>query len=290
MNDEFYMNYALQLVAGAVGQTSPNPTVGAVIVRDGEIVGMGVHLKSGEPHAEIHALNMAGTKAKKGILYVTLEPCSHYGRTSPCTDAVIKAGLEKVVIASTDPNSLVAGKGIEKLKQAGIEVIMGVLQEKGDQLNQHFFHYIKQRKPFVTLKQAVTFDGKMAAKTGDSKWISGEASRRDVHNDRSRNDAIMVGINTVLSDDPRLTNRNEEHAKQPIRLVLDTHLKIPYTAKIVTDGAAPTWIITGSKADQKKADILKNRDIFVFFGVNAGYFNRRGTCITREKRNYVVVC
>lgn len=264
MNDEFYMNYALQLAAGAVGQTSPNPTVGAVIVRDGEIVGMGVHLKAGEPHAEIHALNMAGSKAEKGTLYVTLEPCSHYGQTPPCTKAVIESGLEKVIIASTDQNSLVAGQGIEKLKQAGIEVVTGLLQEKADQLNEPFFHFIKQRKPYVTVKQAVTLDGKTAAKTGDSKWISGEESRRDVHHDRSLHDAILVGINTVLSDDPRLTNRNEENTRQPIRLILDTFLKVPYTANVVTDGAAPTWIITGSKADPGKAAKLKKKGVFVY--------------------------
>lgn len=252
LSDEFYMKIALQLAAAAEGQTAPNPNVGSVIVKDGEIVGMGAHLKAGEAHAEVHALRMAGDKAKGAVAYVTLEPCSHYGKTPPCADALIEAGVKKVVISSVDSNPLVAGKGIEKLRNAGIEVVSGVLKEEGDRLNEKFFYYIREKKPFVTMKHAITLDGKTATKTGHSMWITSEDARRDVHNDRSKHNAILVGVNTVITDNPSLTNRNGDNVKQPIRIILDTSLRTPMDCKLVQDGVSPTWIVTGSQVTEER--------------------------------------
>ena len=252
MTDEHYMRLALQLAASAEGQTAPNPNVGAVIVKDGAIVGMGAHLKAGEAHAEVHALKMAGDKAKDAVAYVTLEPCSHYGKTPPCADALISAGVKKVVVSSMDSNPLVAGKGVKKLKDAGIEVVTGVLQEEGNRLNEKFFYFIHHKKPYVTLKHAITLDGKTATKTGHSMWITGEEARRDVHNDRSKYNAILVGVGTVIADNPSLTNRNGDNVKQPIRVVLDTHLRTPTDCKLVTDDVSPTWILTGSEVSEEQ--------------------------------------
>jgi diaminohydroxyphosphoribosylaminopyrimidine deaminase / 5-amino-6-(5-phosphoribosylamino)uracil reductase len=258
MDDEFYMNLALELASATQGQTAPNPVVGSVIVKDGEIVGLGAHLKAGEPHAEIHALRMAGEKALNADIYVTLEPCSHHGRTPPCADAIIRAGIKRAVICTLDPNPLVAGKGIEKLKKSGLEVTTGVLSERGDQLNEMFFHFIRERIPFVTLKQAITLDGKIATKTRNSKWITGEAARMDVHNERSKHSAILVGINTIMQDDPSLTNRNDIAGRQPTRIILDTHLKIDSTRKVLNDHQAETWIITGSDVSDNKIVEVEN--------------------------------
>ncbi|WP_042349814.1 bifunctional diaminohydroxyphosphoribosylaminopyrimidine deaminase/5-amino-6-(5-phosphoribosylamino)uracil reductase RibD [Bacillus massiliigorillae] len=261
MNLEFFMKFALNLASVAQGQTAPNPVVGAVIVKDGEIVGFGSHLKPGEPHAEVHAINMAGSKTKDSTLFVTLEPCNHYGKTPPCTEAIIAAGIKEVVIASIDKNPLVAGSGIERLKREGIHVQTGILKEHADQLNEAFFHFMKTRKPFVTLKQAITLDGKTATKTGHSQWITGEQARQDVHNERSKHDAILVGIGTVLKDNPSLTNRNGKTNKQPIRIVLDTHLRTPSDCKIVTDGICPTWIITGSHVEDSQIARFQQRNV-----------------------------
>ena len=264
MTDEYYMRLALQLAAAAERQTAPNPVVGAVIVKDGAIVGMGAHLKAGEAHAEVHALNMAGSKAKDAVAYVTLEPCSHYGKTPPCADALIQAGVKKVVISSMDSNPLVAGTGIEKLKKAGIEVVSGVLQEEGDRLNEKFFYFINHKKPYVTLKHAITLDGKTATKTGHSMWITGAEARRDVHNDRSKYNAILVGVGTVLADNPSLTNRNGDNVKQPIRVVLDTYLRTPKDCKLVTDSISPTWIFTGSEVSEEQIATFTAPHVHIF--------------------------
>ncbi|SFC86776.1 diaminohydroxyphosphoribosylaminopyrimidine deaminase [Bacillus sp. OV322] len=263
MNDQEYMKIALGLAAAAAGQTSPNPAVGAVIVKDGEIAGMGAHLKAGEDHAEIHALKMAGDKARDATMYVTLEPCSHFGKTPPCAAALIKAGIKRVYISSADPNPLVAGKGIKMLEEAGIEVHSGLLSEKGDELNEVFFHFIRTGTPFVTMKQAVTLDGKTAAESGDSKWITCEESRLDVHRERSRHDAILVGVNTVLKDNPRLTNRINREARQPVRIILDTHLRTPKDCAAIKDETAETLIITGSEAEQKNIDRIESDKVKV---------------------------
>lgn len=252
MTDEFYMSLALDLAGTTKQQTSPNPAVGAVIVSNGEIVGLGAHLKAGGPHAEIHALRMAGSKANGSTVYVTLEPCSHYGKTPPCANALIEAGVSRVVIAAQDPNPLVAGKGLQLLRDAGIEVTTDILLERAQALNKEFFAYIQQRKPFVTLKQAITLDGKIAAKRGIGEQITSKESQADVHKDRENHDAILVGIGTVCSDNPRLTNRLGNTKKQPIRIILDTHLRITPDRLVIMDSSAPTWIVTGSKASAEK--------------------------------------
>ena len=254
MNDSDYMKLALQNAKSTQGQTSPNPVVGAVLVNDHRIVGIGVHLEAGEPHAEVHAIQMAKEKARGSTLYVTLEPCSHFGRTPPCANLVIEAGIKKVFVATTDPNPDVAGKGIRKMREAGIEVEMGLLKEDADDLNQVFFHSIQTGTPFVTLKSAMSLDGKTATVTGESKWISSEQSRADVHEFRHRHDAILVGINTIKKDNPSLTTRLQNGGKSPIRIVLDTNLLTPFDSQIVRDGLAPTWIVTGCGADEKVID------------------------------------
>lgn len=267
-----YMNLAIQLAKMTIGQTSPNPAVGAVVVKDGEIVGVGAHLKAGEAHAEVNALQMAGDRAEGATIYVTLEPCSHFGKTPPCADLIIEKKLKKVVIASNDPNPLVAGRGIERMRSAGIEVETGFMQEEADALNPFFFHFIKERTPFVTLKIAASLDGKTATVSGESQWITGQASRRDGHELRHQHDAILVGIGTVLSDNPRLTARREEGARQPVRVVLDTHLRIPLDSRLLTDFAAPTWIFTGADIDQKKADRIR-RDHVEIIKLNTSEIN-----------------
>ena len=252
MNDSFYMNLALNLARGTLGQTSPNPVVGAVVVKDGQIIGMGAHLRAGEPHAEVHAIQMAGDQVKGSTLYVTLEPCSHYGKTPPCSDLIIKSGVKKVFVAATDPNPLVAGTGIERMTKAGIEVKVGILQEEARDLNKIFFYNIQTGLPYVTLKSAVSLDGKTATVTGESKWITGEESRADVHHLRHQHDGIMVGINTVLKDNPSLTTRLLVGGKNPIRIILDTHLRTPLDAQVIIDQQAPTWIVTGAEVDQNR--------------------------------------
>ncbi|WP_210365804.1 bifunctional diaminohydroxyphosphoribosylaminopyrimidine deaminase/5-amino-6-(5-phosphoribosylamino)uracil reductase RibD [Bacillus sp. REN3] len=249
MSDLEYMRLAITLADAASGQTSPNPKVGAVLVKDNQIVGMGAHLKAGEPHAEVHAITMAGENALGATLYVTLEPCSHYGRTPPCSNLVIESGIKKVFVASVDPNPLVGGAGIKRMREAGIEVETGLLENEATELNKVFFHYINTGLPYVTLKTAVTLDGKTATVIGESKWITGEDARRDVHRFRHTHDAILVGVNTVIKDDPSLTTRLEGGGKNPIRVILDSSLRTPIESKAINDRLAETIIVTGSEAD-----------------------------------------
>ncbi|WP_184318288.1 bifunctional diaminohydroxyphosphoribosylaminopyrimidine deaminase/5-amino-6-(5-phosphoribosylamino)uracil reductase RibD [Geobacillus subterraneus] len=251
-NDEYYMRLALDVAKAGVGQTSPNPAVGAVVVNGGMIVGLGAHLKAGEPHAEVHAIRMAGEKARGATVYVTLEPCSHYGKTPPCADLLIEAGVRRVVVATTDPNPLVAGKGIDKLRRADIDVDVGILKEEADELNRMFFHYIATKTPFVTIKYACSLDGKIATAAGESKWITSNAAREDVHRLRAQHDAILVGVNTVRADNPKLTVRIGEQRKNPLRIILDTNLHTPLDAHVVTDKEAETWIITGDGVSREK--------------------------------------
>ncbi|ARK30217.1 bifunctional diaminohydroxyphosphoribosylaminopyrimidine deaminase/5-amino-6-(5-phosphoribosylamino)uracil reductase RibD [Halalkalibacter krulwichiae] len=263
MIDSDYMKLALDLARNTRGQTSPNPMVGSVVVKDGAIVGMGAHLKAGEGHAEVQALKMAGDDARGGTIYVTLEPCSHFGKTPPCADLIIEKGLSRVVVATTDPNPAVAGSGIEKLKNAGIEVVVGVGREDADKLNEIFFHYIQTAQPFVTLKSATTLDGKTATVTGQSKWITGDEAREDVHRYRHTHDAILVGIGTVLADDPSLTTRLPNGGKNPIRVVLDRRLRTPINCKLVQDRKAQTWILTTDQASNEKREELMRLGIEV---------------------------
>ncbi len=258
MKNTDYMNLALDLARGTLGQTSPNPVVGAVVVKNNQIAGMGAHLKAGDPHAEVHAIRMAGEKAKGATIYVTLEPCSHHGKTPPCSDLVIRSGIKKVFVATTDPNPLVAGEGIARMKKAGIEVEVGLLQSEARELNKVFFYHISTGLPYVTLKTAVTLDGKTATVSGESKWITGEEARKDVHEYRHQHDAILAGVNTVIQDDPSLTARLPSGGNNPIRIILDTHLRIPLHANVLHDQQSPTWIITGRNVDEiRKEKILE---------------------------------
>ncbi len=256
MSHEKWMRRALELAASYRGRTSPNPMVGAVVVKNDRVVGEGAHQKAGLPHAEIEALNQAGVEAKGATLYLTLEPCCHTGRTPPCTDTVAKSGVKKVVVGMIDPNPAVNGKGLERLKEAGIEVEVGVLEKEARTLNEVFIKWIKTKLPFVILKAAMTLDGKIATSTGDSKWITSDESRKKVHEMRSWYDSILVGINTVLRDDPSLTAR-VPNGKNPIRLVFDSSLRTPERAKIVDTREAPTWIITAQENPEKEAKLKK---------------------------------
>lgn len=252
MNDQDYMALAINLARATEGQTSPNPQVGAVLVKDGRIIGMGAHLKTGEPHAEVHAITMAGDKAKDATLYVTLEPCSHFGKTPPCSDLVIESGIKKVFVASVDPNPLVGGAGVKKMLEAGLDVQVGLMEEEAKALNKVFFHYISTGLPYVTLKSATSLDGKIATVTGESKWITGEEARKDVHRFRHSHDAILVGVNTVIKDNPSLTTRLEAGGKNPVRVVLDNTLRTPLDSIIVNDRIVETIIVTGARAEPEK--------------------------------------
>ena len=258
MTDEDYMREALRVAENARGRTSPNPLVGAVIVRGGRIVATGWHRKAGTPHAEVHALRMAGELAKGATLYVTLEPCAHYGRTGPCAKAVVEAGIARVVIALKDPNPLVAGKGIAILEEAGIEVKCGVLAREAAKLNEAFLKWIQMGLPLVALKTAMSLDGKIATYTGASQWITGEAARQQVHKYRDEYDGILAGIGTVLSDDPSLTTRlPDDTGKNPVRIIADSLARTPVKAKILTDGAAKTIIAVTEAAPSDRVEALQ---------------------------------
>lgn len=260
---EFYMDLALSNARTMKGQTDPNPLVGSVIVNHNRIVGVGTHLKAGEPHAEIHALRMAGDQASGGTIYVTLEPCSHFGRTGPCAHAIIDAGLNKVVIAALDPNPLVSGNGVKMLEDAGIEVVSGIREQESLKMNEVFNKFITTKRPFVTLKAASTLDGKIATHSLDSKWITSEDARRDVHELRSEHMAILVGVGTVIEDDPELTARIP-NGRNPVRVILDSSLRLPLDAKVVVDGAAETWIFTSRTYDRSKKEQLEQAGIRIF--------------------------
>lgn len=263
IDDEYYMGLALDMAERALGQTGTNPVVGSVIVKDGALVGLGTHLQRGTPHAEVHALNMAGPNAEGGTVYVTLEPCSHHGLTPPCAERLIREKVGRVVIACKDPNPLVAGKGIEMLRGSGIEVEVGVLRERALKLNRRFIKYITTGLPFVTIKTASTLDGKIASRTGDSKWISNESAREIVHTMRHRHQAIMVGISTVVADDPQLATRLSVPGLSPVRVIVDSRLRIPETAKVLNDHLARTVIVATEQADLAKAEALAERGVEV---------------------------
>lgn len=242
MTDIDYMRLALELAARGEGQVNPNPLVGAVIVRDGIVIGQGYHGFFGGPHAERAALASLTVPATGATLYVTLEPCCHYGKTPPCTDAIITSGIRRVVIGAMDPNPLVAGKGMEILKSRKIQVIQGVLETECIRQNQVFFHYIRTRRPYVVLKYAMTLDGKTATYTRRSKWITGDEARAHVHRTRNRLSAIMTGVGTILADNPHLTCRIPE-GRDPVRIICDTHLRTPLTSHVVRDPARSRTIL-----------------------------------------------
>ncbi|MEY3218724.1 MAG: hypothetical protein RIT27_81 [Pseudomonadota bacterium] len=232
LEDVKYMTRALQLAERGLWTTDPNPRVGCVIVKDGDVVGEGWHQRAGEPHAEIYALQAAGDRAKNATAYVTLEPCCHFGLTPPCSQALISAGISRVVAAMVDPNPHVAGQGLAQLQAAGIEVKSGVLQPQAEALNRGFIKRMREKLPFVRLKLAMSLDGRTAMKNGESQWITSQESRHDVQQYRARSSAILTGINTVLADDPALTVRLPNVSRQPLRVVLDTHLRISPAAQI----------------------------------------------------------
>jgi diaminohydroxyphosphoribosylaminopyrimidine deaminase / 5-amino-6-(5-phosphoribosylamino)uracil reductase len=258
------MNMALRLAAR--GRTSPNPMVGAVVVKDGAVVGRGYHPKAGEPHAEVFALREAGAEAKGSTLYVTLEPCSHFGRTPPCADAIVEAGVARVVAAMVDPNPKVSGRGLDKLRGAGIEVAVGLMDEKARRLNEAFIKFITTGMPFVTLKMAMTMDGKIATHAGDSKWISGEESRRLVHRLRDRADAIVVGAGTALTDDPMLTARTGRSNWQPARVIVHELARISPDAQVFRVEGGQAILATTSLAateDLRKLEAAGARILMV---------------------------
>lgn len=253
MNDQQYMRLALDLALEGWGWTSPNPMVGAVVVKEGRIIGTGYHARCGQLHAERAALQACTEDPAGGTIYVTLEPCCHQGRQPPCTDAILEAKLARVVVGSGDPNPQVAGKGIGILRNAGVEVTEGVLAEQCRALNDVFFHYIQTKRPLVVLKYAMTLDGKLAACTGASQWITGPEARSHVHRQRGRYRAILVGVGTVLADDPQLTCR-VDGGRNPLRIVCDTRLRTPLTAKLVrTAGETPTLLATCCQEAEKIA-------------------------------------
>lgn len=259
--DEYYMGLAINLARKGIGKVNPNPMVGAVIVKDNKIVGTGYHEKYGGKHAEINAIENSRESLNGSTMYVNLEPCSHFGKTPPCVDKIIESKINKVVIASVDPNPLVQGKGVKKLRDAGIEVKVGVLDEENKKLNEVFLKYIKNKKPFVVMKVAMSLDGKISTTTGQSKWISCDESRRYVHKLRSEVMSILVGINTVIKDNPMLDCRLE-NGKNPIRIIVDTTLKIPIDSKIVSSSKSiRTIVVTTKRANRNVMKLLEDKGV-----------------------------
>lgn len=262
MTDHEYMRYALELAKRGVGAVNPNPLVGAVIVKDDEIIGEGWHERFGELHAERNALKNCKKSAKGATLYVTLEPCCHYGKTPPCTEAIIENQIKRVVVGSMDTNPKVAGKGVALLREAGIEVETGILKEECDALNEVFFHYIETKTPFVVMKYAMTMDGKIATASGKSKWITGETARENVQKDRNRYMAIMVGVGTVLTDNPSLTCRIAG-GRNPIRIICDTNLRTPLESILVQTAKEVKTIIATASRDMEMRHTYEEKGVFI---------------------------
>lgn len=266
-DDLFFMEEALRLAARGWGFTSPNPMVGAVVVKDGEIVGRGYHQAAGKAHAEVNALNDAGEAARDATLYVTLEPCNHTGRTPPCTRRILQSGVRRVVCAMEDPNPNVTGGGVRYLQANGVSVDVGVGRKAAEKQNEAFIKFIKTKTPFVVLKCAMTLDGYIATHTGDSKWVTGEAAREHVHWLRHGMDGIMVGVGTIVSDDPSLTTRLPEGmgpGKDPARIILDSKLSIPEDARVLgLESNADTILVTGAAVSKSKKGTLKGRGVKV---------------------------
>lgn len=256
--DMDFMKRALEISSRGEGRVNPNPLVGAVIVKDGRIIGEGWHEYYGGPHAEVNAVRNATEDVRDSTIYVTLEPCSHYGKTPPCAELLKAKGFGRVVVSMTDPNPLVAGKGIEILREAGIRVDVGLLEMEARKLNEVFIKYILTRQPFVIMKSAMTLDGKTATSGGESKWITGKESREYVHRIRNKVSGIMVGIGTVLTDDPSLTARTEDGC-DPVRIIVDSRLRIPITAKVL-NVPGRTIIATTEGYDRKRYEELEELD------------------------------
>jgi diaminohydroxyphosphoribosylaminopyrimidine deaminase/5-amino-6-(5-phosphoribosylamino)uracil reductase len=254
-DDHLYMARALQLAGKGLFTATPNPRVGCVVVRDGKVVGEGWHEKAGAPHAEVNALVMAGSRAAGATVYVTLEPCSHHGRTPPCADALVGAGVARVVTAMRDPNPLVAGQGLAALSGAGIAAVSGVLEEEARELNIGFISRMTRGRPWARMKIAASLDGKTALLNGRSQWLTGAAARRDGHRWRARACAVLTGVGTVKDDDPQLTVREVATPRQPLRVVVDSRLETPPTAKVLAGGA----LVAAAVEDKEKIHVLQDR-------------------------------
>ncbi|MHB1184650.1 MAG: bifunctional diaminohydroxyphosphoribosylaminopyrimidine deaminase/5-amino-6-(5-phosphoribosylamino)uracil reductase RibD [Desulfobulbia bacterium] len=259
-DDRAWMQLAIREARKGLGRTSPNPCVGAVVVKNNRLIATGFHAKAGTPHAEVHALRAAGAKAKGATIYVTLEPCNHTGRTPPCTQAILAAGIKRVVVGMLDPNPLVAGGGCKALAAQGVEVTQGMLAEECGSLNRPFSKHVTTGLPWVIMKAGMSLDGRLALASGQCAWITNEQSRRQVHRLRDRVDAILIGSETALCDDPALTTRLVgRKGKDPLRVVLDTTLRLPVSAKMLQQpSSAPTWIFCGPEAEMKRAEALIN--------------------------------
>jgi diaminohydroxyphosphoribosylaminopyrimidine deaminase / 5-amino-6-(5-phosphoribosylamino)uracil reductase len=265
------MRRALELAARGAGLVSPNPLVGAVVVRDGEVVGAGWHAGPGTPHAEVMALGTAGDRARGATLYTTLEPCSHYGRTPPCAPRVVDAGIARVVTALDDPNPLVNGQGLAALRGGGVEVEVGLLGAEAERQNEAFLKHVRTGLPLVTLKMAASLDGKAAARDGSSRWISGPEARQQVHRMRALADAVLVGAGTAFRDDPSLTVRDVEVlGDPPLRVVVDGRGIVPETHRLFTDGAAPTLVATTERAPERRREAWRTRGAEVVVLDDAG--------------------
>ena len=255
---EFFMRLALREAKKGVGRTSPNPAVGAVLVKSGRVISRGHHRKAGLPHAEVEAIKRAGARARGADLYTTLEPCGHYGRTPPCARAILEAGLKRVIYASEDPNPIVNGRGIAQLRRAGVPVASGVLREEANRINRPYFKHVQTGLPWVILKAAITLDGKIATASGDSRWVTGQQARTYVHRLRDRVDAVLVGANTARIDDPQLTTRlPRETGRSAIRIVLDTRLRLPPRLKIFQSPASARTIV----ATLEPSNAAKSREL-----------------------------
>ncbi len=256
--DERYMRMALRLARKGTGRTSPNPMVGAVVVRSGRVVGKGYHRRAGSDHGEIVALKQAGLRARGGTLYLNLEPCNHEGKTPPCTTSLIAFGIKEIVVGMIDPNPLVSGRGIRRLRRAGIKVRVGILQEECRRLNEAFIKATTSGLPFVILKLAASLDGRIATSTGESKWITGDRARNFVHQLRSQVDAVVVGADTVIKDNPRLTSRIPG-GRDPWRIVLDTRLRIPNSAQVLRGrGVEKTIVVTGERSPVNRVKAIES--------------------------------
>lgn len=273
-----YMTMALELARKGWGRVSPNPMVGAVVVKNDVVVGQGFHEALGGAHAEVNAIDEAGEAARDATLYVTLEPCNHFGRTPPCTQKILEAGIRRVVVAMADPNPDVTGGGNDFLASKGVTVETGVLEAEARRLNESFIKFVRTKEPFVILKCAATLDGQIATRTGDSKWVTGEAARAYVHWLRHGVDGILVGGNTVRLDDPSLTARLPEgRGKDPVRIVLDSRLSIPETAKVLhQNSGAPTILVTGNNVSEEKKERFRKMGVKVIRApLRGGFINLR---------------
>lgn len=269
---QHYMKIALSLASKAMGRTSPNPVVGAVLVKKGRIVGRGYHHRLGAPHAEVEALRKAGPAARGATLYVSLEPCNHVGRTMPCCDAILKAGVTRVVAAVKDPNPITRGQGLSRLRRAGVKVTVGLLADEAKALNAPFFKAMRRGLPYVTAKLAQSLDGKIATTTGQSRWITSEASRKKVHQLRGLTDAVLVGINTVLVDDPLLSAREGKlRQHRPIKVIVDSRLRMPFNARCLSaKSPAPAFIATTVHFPQREKQLKRRGARVLHFSANRG--------------------